>query len=465
VEVAVALKRREELEALGGVDVGRLARQGAGSLAYTAAVLAGMALALAVGLRFRTSWDFSAQRSNSLAPKSLEAISALNEPIAVWALFKERDPKRESYWDLLQSYRRRSDKIRVQFVDPNTRPAILQTLGLSKEDLSSIKDGITVVTRGSRKVVFRGRQEEDVTNAILEVGAEERRVVGLIRGVGEADPGSSSDAGLSAFVDALRHEYYEVVDVRLDAPIPPEVNVLVAAGPRNPFRKGDLAALDAWLEAGGRLLVLLDPEFDSGIGQVTERWGLRAKDVRVLDQRQGLRGEADVPLATSFSRHPIVRGFSASLPVAFPLPIAVEDFEPGDPTVFHDFLVRSSSYSEGQTPDGKRVAGPFPLAAASYKTRKVGDREAGETRVVLVGDVAFASNAFLPEQANRDFALNAVGWLSRAKGFVAVRERSRAGQEISMRPGEFRIFRLIVAAPTILVIVSGVVVFLRRRGL
>jgi ABC-type uncharacterized transport system involved in gliding motility auxiliary subunit len=461
----VALTRREDLAARSGVDLGRMARRGAGSLVYTAVVLGAMALAVGVAARFRTTWDFTAQHTNSLAPKTVEALAGLADPVSIWALFKERDIRRESYWELLQSYRRRSDKVRVEFVDPNTRPGIVQTLGLSKEEQSALKDGLTVVTRGPRKVVFRGREEEDVTNALLEVGADERRVVGFIRGAGESDPASTADAGVSSFVEALRHEYYEVVDVRLDAPIPGEVNVLVAAGPRNPIPKADLDRLAAWLDRGGRLLALLDPEFDSGIGEVAARWGLRPKEIKVFDRAQGLRGESDVPLATDFSRHPIVRGFSASLPLAFPLPVAVEDFEPGDPRVFHEFLVRSSRNSEGLTPQGTREGGPFTLAAASYKTLNPGAADSGETRVVLVGDVAFASNAFLPEQANRDFALNSVGWLARAKGFVAVRERTKAGQEISMRRGDFRIFRLIVAAPSILVIAAGLAVFLRRRGL
>ena len=461
----MALTRRDDLEARKGVDVGRLAKEGAGSLVYTLAVLVALGLALAVAIRFRWTHDFSKRHENSLSQKTEEALASLPAAVKIWALFKDRDPAREGYWDLLQSYKHRSDRIEAEFVDPNSRPGIVTSLGLSREEQSALKEGLSVATCGTRKVVFRGRDEEAVTNAVLEVGSEQHRTLGIVRGIGERDPASSGDDGMKAAVDALRGEYYDVSDVSLDRPIPADVTVLLVAGPRAVIPKADLARLATWLEAGGRLLVLADGDFDSGIGEVTATWGLRSRDVRILDRRQNLRTQPEVPLMTSFSRHPIVRGFSAALPIALPLPVPVEDFDPRDPTLFHETIAKTSGTSEAIGASGNREAGPFGVAAASFKTVGTGAAAAGETRVVLIGDVAFATNAFLPEQANRDFFLNSVGWLSRARGFISVRGHVLAGQQIAIRSRDVRIFRLLLVGPPFLIALAGVVVFVRRRGL
>lgn len=459
----MALKKRDDLRARSGVDVVRHARSGLGSLLYTLAVLAALVLVLALAMRVRASWDFTRHSVNSLSPKSLAAIEAVDGAIDIHALYSRRDPRRDAYWDLLNLYRSRSPRIHVEFVDPSSHPGIVTKLGLSTEDRAALRDGLTVVSRGGKKITFRGRSEEDITNAILELGSDVPRVVGVVRGVGESDPASSAPDGFASAVAALKGEYYDVVDVRLDAPIPPGVTVLVAAGPRTPVAQADLDRLSAWLDAGGRFLLLVDGTADSGLTAVTARYGLRTKAIRVLDQRHNLRGSPDVVLASDFTRHPIVRGFSASLPLAFPLPVAVEDFEPGDPKVFHQPLVRSSDYSEGLTAAGVRTAGPFSLAAAAYKT--LSGEAGGETRVVLVGDAAFATNGFLPEQANRDFFLNAVGWLSRSRGFVAVREEPLAGQQIVFHRSDLRVFRLVLVGPPALVLLAGLFVFVRRRRL
>src|SRR5262245_891235 len=336
----MAIARREDLSARTGVDLSRRARLGAGSAVYALLVLVGLGLGLGLAFQFRKAWDFTAQRSMSLSPKTQDALDGLEAPVAIHGLFRDADRRRDGYWDLLQLYRRTSGKVSVEIFDPNSRPGALEALGLSAEDRNTIREGVSVATCGPRKVMFRGVGEEEVTNAILEAGATSPRVIGFIRGYGERDPGSTADAGLSHARDALRGEYYELADVRLDAPIPDTVTLLIAAGPQAPIPKADLDRLEAWLEKGGRLLALIDPRYDSGLATVTGRWGIDAGAVQVFDRRSNLRGQPEVPLGTDYSRHAVVRGFSAALPVAFPIPVAVVDSDAGDPALFHEFLVK-----------------------------------------------------------------------------------------------------------------------------
>jgi ABC-2 type transport system permease protein len=435
------------------------------SATFTLLVLAGLTLVLALSARFRTSWDLSAQRANSLSPQTDEALAGLDGPVAIRGLFRDSDRRRDGYWDLLQLYRRRSGRIQVEIFDPNARPGRLAALGLSSEDRNVIRDGVSVASSGDRKVVFRGVDEEDVTNAILEARAAGSRLVGFIRGYGERDPSSTADAGMSRARDALAAEHYDVADVRLDAPISDDLTVLVAAGLQATIPLPELDRLGAWLDSGGRLLVLAEPGYDPGLSVITSRWGLRSVPLKVLDRRSNLRGQPDIPLATRYTKHAIVRGFSAAFPLALPLPAAVEEFEPADRAVLHEVLVSTSVEAEGLTPAGTREQGPFALAAAAWKSiaGPTGGQE--ETRVVLVADAAFATNAFLAESSNRNFFLNCVGWLSRSRGLVSIRANPLKGQVLTLDRRDFAVMQAVFGAPIGLVLLVGLGVFLRRRGL
>ena len=440
-------------------------RRAAGPAALTLLVLTCCALLLVISSRLRGTWDLSAQRANSLSPQSDEVLAGLSEPVEIHGLFRDTDRRRDGYWDLLQLYRRRTGKVRVEIFDPNARPGALAALGLAPQDRDAIGDGVSVAIAGDRRVLFRGVGEEDVTNAILEAGSVAPRRVGFIRGCGERDPNALADSGMSQARDALLAEYDDVFDLRLDAPIPDGVTMLIAAGCQSAIPQADLDRLGAWLSNGGRLLVLADPSGDPGLSALTSRWGVRSIPVKVLDRRSNLRGQPEIPVATRYSKHAIVGGFSAAFPLALPLPGAVEEFEPGDPALFHEKLVSSSPEAEGLTPAGTRTQGPFTFAAAAWKPVANPDGRATETRVVLVGDAAFATNGFLAESSNRNFFLNCVGWLSRSRGLVSIRPDPLKGQTLTLNRRDYALMQVMFAAPIGVVLLVGLGVFLRRRGL
>jgi len=457
----VALRRRDDLEAREAVDIARMAREGAGSVVYVGAVLGALVVALALSVGVQREWDLSADRSNSLSPQTVEVLKGLTEPVALYPLYGKRNElERDAYWRVLRSYRQESDRLSVEFVDPLRQPGRLQALGVDPRS-QELGEGTTLVVRGDRRLTFRGREEEDITNAILEVGRTGRRVVGFLRGYGEHDPDSKAGGGYREAREALEREYYDVIDVELDRGIPDEVTVLVAAGPSLPIPAERLEALQSWLDAGGRLLALIEPDDASGLNDVTQRWGLRVTSDVVVDPRSNVNESEQFVKVTSYERHPAVEGFGARMPTAFPIVARVVDFETGDPLLFHEPVLLSSSLSSVIEADGSRSSGPFALGAASWRQDKESDRE---TRVLAIGDADWASNAYLPVQANRNLFLNAIAWLARESQLITVRRNELAGQAIELDPAEARILRTILVAPPLAVLVAGAWVAFRRRG-
>lgn len=457
----MALRRREELEARAAVDIARMTREGAGSLLYVVAVVSGLVIALAISFGFQTEWDTSRDRANTLSPQTVDVLRGLEDDVEVYPLYsKQNEVERESYWRLLRSYRQQSDRIRVEFIDPQQQPGRLSALGIDPRG-ERVSDGMTVVARGPRRLTFRGMDEAAITNAILEIGREGRRVVGFVRGYGEHDPDAAAGGGYREARAALQEEYYDVLDVDLSEGVPAEVTVLIVGGPTLPIPEDDLATLQTWLEGGGRLLALMEPGDRSGLDVVLERWGLRATDGVVVEPVNNVNDSDQFVRAVSYTGHVAVEGFGSRMPTAFPVVGPVEDFETGEPRLFRDALVRSSSNASAVAPDGSRSFGPFSLGAVSWLQHADGQRE---TRVAVFGDSDWLSNAYLPAQANRNLYLNVIAWLARESELISVRPNELEGQVLSFTSAEASLLQWILALPPLALAVAGIVVAVRRRG-
>lgn len=443
---------------------GRRRIRRAGNFVYAVLVLAALVLVLGLSMRFRRQWDATVTRDAALSPQTLQVLERLTDDVHVYGLFTSKEPRRRGYLFLLMKFQEASPHVKVQFVDPVSRPGIVKELGIGAQQEGQRRDGITVVVRGDRKMVFRGTEEEDVTNGLLEVGSSEKRVVGFLRGYGEHETGLDRDVGMSKAVEALKQEYYEVRDVSLADGVPADVTVLVAAGPMLPIPLAELDRLAAWLEKGGRLLALLEADEKTGLSTVLERWGVKPTGELLLDPRDNMNRQPEFLRVTSYTSHPIARGFGKNLPTAFPIAQAVTHFEPGDPKVYHDDVAKTGEFSYSESASGARRQGPFATVVASWK-RLEGRGIGGETRVVLVGDSDFATNLRLPVAANRNFFLNCVGWLSREQNLVSVRRVALKGQNIELRPGDASLLLVVVLVAPFLVVLVGILVGLRRRSL
>lgn len=455
----MALRKRDDLEARAGVDVARMAKMGAGSLLYVAMVIGALILVLLLSLRVGAKWDLSGTDANSLSPQTLEVLAALEDTVTLHALFPRDDEIAwEAYWMQLKRYREASDRIAVEFLDPVERPGRVRELGVDPrvEDLRS--GGLTLATRGDRRLTFRGTDEESITNAVLEVGRDVRRVVGFVRGVGERDPDSGASAGMTRARMALETEYYEVVDVDLGGGVPAGITVLVLAGPTLPLPDDHRAALTAWLQQGGRLLAMVDPGHEASINEVLAERGLRFRGSTIVDARNFIRDGQTLRIE-DFPDHEVGKGFGRSRSIALPIATPVDDFETGEGTLFHSAVARSSDFSKTIDADGKMAAGPFGVAAASWQ-----ETDAGEIRVLAVGDSDFVSNTSLAMNANRNFFLNCIAWLGRDQALITVRKSRLEGQVIELdRAGGTRIVYLLLIAPAA-VVLTGIFVALRRRG-
>ncbi|ANM28976.1 hypothetical protein ABI59_04225 [Acidobacteria bacterium Mor1] len=464
-------RTRDQIDATEARDVGRLAKRQASSLIYTLMIVVATLLALAISMRLGGRIDLSKQGTNQLSPQSLSMLAGLQEPVKLYALYASDGQAlevRKIYLRMLDLYLDASDKISYEFFDVTRTPGIIDELELDRRE-HGVLNGLTVAVRGDRRIVFRGEDEESITNAILEAGRAGRPVVGYVRGYGVRDPQSRAANSMQGAIEALRAEYYDVADVSLAQPIPEDVSVLWIADPRQPMPKADLDRLGQWLADGGRLIAMLDKDGDRTLNEVLEVWGMRASDQEVSDPSSHygtlsnyLRIE-NYKEPESLRVHDTVRGFSSDLPTAFPGAVVVSHFETGEQLLFHTGIAVTTERGQVFTEDQMVQSGRYVIAAASWKKEEV----AGEdllTRVVLFGDADFASTGFLRERTNRDLFLNSVAWLTRQSDLISIRRQPMAGQRIEFDSSRKRTLYAVVFATPLLVLLAGFVVYMRRRG-
>ncbi len=460
--------------------------------AATGAILFGAILVAANVLAARHPWRYDAteKKIHTLSERTLAVLHALDRPAELLAFFPTGDPARAEVGDLLGRYAAASDRIHWRFVDAEREPDLADQCGVRNQGVLVARVGKTIAQDSG--AASEGITEQTATNLLIKVTRAGPHVVYMVVGHGEPAPEDSQEpGGLGALAASLRDESFEVKTLLLaTAPeVPGAAAAVIVAGPRKPLLAHEVEALARFLSRGGRLLLLLDPGTDPGLGPLLADYRIAPGDNMIVDQEEipflGTRLGLD-PIVQDFEPHAVTRGFKERI-VLFEARSIDAATSGGLPGVEAQVLARTrpSSWaaadyrgilSTGQVVKGpKDVPGPIPVAvAASLHEEKAaaGDRansRAGSTssaRIVVIGDSDLATNAHLADFFNREFVLNVVEWLAGSEDLVVEGPRGFRPSRLNMTSDDFRtLFRLGVLLMPEVLLIAGLAVWWRRRSL
>ena len=407
--------------------------------------------------------DLSRQQLATLSPQTKQVLADLKEPVRIIVFYqpytedpitKERRPVRlyPLINDLIEEYKAHSSKLVVEMVDPEQDIAraeqlvkeyqidsanlIIVTLGtrskqLTDTDLAEYDYDSAIPGMAEPRVkAFKG--EDALTSAILGVTGNAASKVWFTSGHGEKSLDDAEATGFSKVKETLGRQDMNVETVTLleRTDIPADVKLVVIAGPGRRFTEQELAVLQAYLEHGGKLLVMLDPLEDTGLEPWLTKWGVNAgQDIVVDPARQLPLISAANLFVTEYTRHPVV-GKMKTLATLFPLARSVRPAKPlpEDMTVMPLTLTSPQGWGETQTSvktfefnEGQDLKGPVSIAVAGERARSPqAEPAAPQPRWIVVGDSDFAINAQLPNAGNRDFLLAAVYWLTGQESLIGI---------------------------------------------
>ena len=413
----------------------RLLGRGARSLRATTVVAVALAFVFASLLvlcarRVDISISIPRSRVDDVSARTRQLLSSIDGETRVTCFLSARSPAFRPVRRLLKSLAavaadQNGARLVVDAVDP--RWDLAAAARLVRE---GVAEGTLVFQRGRRRVSIPAQDADEAAcaSALLRLALPARReTVYWTRGHGET-PFDSHDTiyGMSDFARDLWSDGYDLkpLDVSAAPSLPADCALLVVAGAREAFSRDELGRVDGYLRHGGRLLVLSAAGANAGVGALLERWGLKVLPFTAVSPRTVSGADLAV---TDLGDHVITRPlvgstllFGASAPLAEASPEGSADkdnvkFTPlarTDPRAWGetDVSVLPWTYDSETEPSG-----PLVLAAALERGANAGANLAFRpTRIVVVGDAAFALNGALASRANanRDFLLNAFAWLA-----------------------------------------------------
>jgi ABC-type uncharacterized transport system involved in gliding motility auxiliary subunit len=418
--------------------------------------------------RHTVRWDFSETKRFTLAPQSARALRELSRDIKATVFTSDQGPARAAYQDLFDSYKARTPKLTVEFVDPEKKPGLARRYGITRLDTAVLESGkqetrITVPT------------EQELTNALLRVSQDERKNVYFLTGHGEHPLEESEKAGYSFLKETLERQGYTVRSLSLyeTKTVPPDATVLVLGGPQRSVSSEEQRLIADYVKGGGRLVVLLDPASRAGIEGLLANWGLQSDNRVVMDTQTILGGDLTMPVVNSYGTHEITQDLGATFTI-FPhvRPIAFQDSKRMD-WDFHP-LAKSSLRSWAQAGGDLQVReydpkldvrGPVVLAGV-VANRKEPSEKTRRPAVVLIGDSDFASNAYLDFAGNSDFILHILAWLAEERGLVTIAPKNTAFSSFLLTTAQSNtLFSLQVLAVPGFILAAGFAVWQHRRRL
>jgi hypothetical protein len=416
--------------------------------------------------RYATQWDWTRHGSNSLNPVSAGILERAPGTLSVVAYTPANSRLRERIRQFVGRYQQIKPDINLSFVDPLRNPDAARRQGISLA-------GEIQLRYGEREERLQQLDEERFSNAILRLVQSSEQWVASLSGHGERDLLGSANFDLGDFGLSLTQKGYQVVGLDLaSSPTPPDnTALLVIASPQRSFLQGEIDRLLAYLERGGNLLLLSDPEQPVAASLIQRLTGIQQLPGTIVDanvRELGIDNPA-VALVPTYPDHPATRNFS--LLSLFPQAAALTPPGEGE-TDWHitpllQTLARSWNETGPLTGEIERnplvgeEAGPLTIG---YSLTRQRDRV--EQRLVVIGDGDFLANSYLDNAGNQDLGLALVRWLTGEDQLIGIPAAEADDQELHLSKPAIAVISLgsLIILPLILLTTGLLLAWRRSRA-
>ncbi|MCJ7756328.1 MAG: GldG family protein [Thermoanaerobaculales bacterium] len=475
-----------------------------------------VAVILAVALTVMVNWlsarrwvreDLTSTKIYTLSEKSENILSDLPENIEVVVFMTPATSMYDQVRELLERYKAASDKISVEYIDPEREP--LKTTQLAEKFGVQVADTVVFVLGDRTKYVtsdqmaemdYSGMQygqgptmrafkgEEQFTSAILSLVAPDVPKVYFVTSHGEAaleGGGGSGDRSLAVLGDTLKRENMEAADVSLlSGEVPADADVVAIVGPTRAYTESEITALETFLDRGGRLLVALDPLIEPAgtmrptrLEEMLAARGVIVNDDLVVDPSRRLPFyDLSAVYLQDFPSHPVtsgLEGFAVLFTVARSLTAddgaaqaLVQTSDEGWGETNLGMLLRGEPVAlyEGDTAGPAVVAVAVEGAATGAEAGAEGLSEPTTYRLVVFGDSDFMTDLDIANAGNAVLAGNAFNWLAARDSLVGIPPRDVEQVSLFLTQQQMRnLLLLVLVGMPCAAILLGVLVWRKRR--
>lgn len=427
--------------------------------------------------RHNVRFDLTPTQSFVLSPSARQVAEAFDKPARITVFFNSQSgDQRRDIADLLEQFSNAAPNLTYRMLDLDRSPALANKYGVS-----SYNTGVLEV--GDDVAMLRSIDEAEVTNVLLSLSHQRARTVCFVTGHGERDPASADErAGYTEVAKALERERFVVQSFStLPADgVPAACTVVVLAGPSHDFLPGEADTLMHFLDRGGRVLMLVDPDAPASILKFLTELGIEARGDLIVDEQNRFVGaDSFMPQVVRFRSETFRNNLTAPAVLSLARPVGPAEAHPDGVTVTSIAATSPDSWAMvgASTPPAETVrfrrevdeVGPLSVGALATFPPAAPDAPPGQ--LMVFGDSDFATNFYFNLLGNKDLIMSAIAVLAEDPTLVAVRRKgmpSGTFSPISLTAAQSRVifWAAVIILPALSLAIGGAlgVRRLRRRG-
>ncbi|MGH8462023.1 MAG: GldG family protein [Stenotrophobium sp.] len=373
-----------------------------------------------LSVRYKTQIDWTAGKRNSISAASIKLLKSMPDPIEFIAFVPSGDSNvRNSLQFDIERYSRDKANVSLKFVDPSAQPKQARALNVTAP-------GEVVVEYQGRHQTLTATTEQAISTALQRLSYSGEQWVVFLEGEGErAIDKDTDDTSLTKFAGVLRDKGLKVQALNLvkTPKIPDNTSVLVLASPSSRLLPGEVKMIQDYVDQGGNLLWLADPDYPTGADALAQDLGITWQNGYAIfpDYKIIGTGNPGYYAATDYPPNPVTQGLDQV--TLFPLVRSLTT--DGKITGWHaQPLLKTNDISWLATGDissgvvektARDIPGPLNIGMTltrDYKDPKDAKAKPRPQRIALIGDSDFLSNMFLGQLGNQQLGLNLVQWLA-----------------------------------------------------
>jgi ABC-type uncharacterized transport system involved in gliding motility auxiliary subunit len=418
--------------------------------------------------RFNARLDTTAAKQFSLAPQTTSVLQNLDKDINALGFFKSGEEMQAK--ELFIEYENISSRFNWKIVDPDKNPGMAKRYNIDTY-------GTIAVIGNAKQEKLEQATEQALTNAIIKVSRDEIKKIYFTTGHGEKDYDRSDQDGYSRARGVIEDENYQIDKILLASSendsIPDDCSVLVIAGPKTDLFDTEKQQIKAYLDKGGKVLFMLDPESPPSFSRLLTEYGIDVADNTVIDASglgQLFGAGPAIPIANDYADHTITKDFNVMTFFPFARSVSKMSEVPSGLTVTE--LAKTNQRSWGETGPldagplsfdaGEDTKGPLPILTVAEKSSAASG--AAKMRLAVFGDSDFAADGYFRNQGNGDLFMNTVSWLAEEEDLISVRARDPEDRRLTLTKKQSRLILYfgVVFLP-VLIFIAGVWVYVKRK--
>ncbi|RLD10194.1 MAG: hypothetical protein DRI44_06625 [Chlamydiae bacterium] len=443
-----------------------------------------------IAKKYPKSYDF-VQTSDlyKISDKTKNILKSLNQDVEFYVFSNPQDSELYSKIQrLLKAYNSASSKVKFTMVDPvrdidkvrilardlnvEEPDTVVVKIGENKKvltemDMADFKFRHNDYTGGQIKEMKQFKAEQAFTSAILELINPKKIYAKFTVKHGERNIFGYKDNGMSEakrylLRDNITAEPIELISLTEIT----NCDVLVVAGPTRKFLPHEVNLIRHYINNGGRAMIMLDPEVQSGLESLLKEYNIKIGNDIVVDPERQMPYASPMQLIIGlYADHPITKNLKTF--TIFPIARSVSIINEDNKVYRARALAVTSGRGWGETDtDSEKFKfdlktdneGPISVAVI-VENNKTG------MRLAVFGDADFASNRDFGKGANKDFFLNTINWLVKREVLISIGPKTIAEMKrLNFNASQLKIVTIVViVAVPLSSVIAGFFVYLRRK--